>query len=419
MRPLLLLIAASCKLTEPAKDTTDDTDPTDDTDTVDTDVVETDTVDTLHTDEAGGWCGVRAIFDASCTSCHGAAALGGLDLATDPYRAVVGVPSVLDPSIQRVSAGDPDNSLLYRMLLGTQPVGHAMPYGDALPAEQIELVRAWIADGANEDCAAPPDTDVTPARYHPAGYADEAAHGHDAKYQVQTCVDCHGADLRGAVGVASCDTCHPAGWRQDCTFCHGDPAEGSGAPPVHISGVDDGANASFIPHLAHVQQTSIKRALDCAECHVKPSDVLSPGHLFLGDSTPGRAEVSFAAGISSAGQWPGANGSCSNLWCHGTGQRDTGQIRHTATVDDCGDCHASAATPGRWGTMSGRHTLHLGEGLDCWECHGDTVDAQNRIVGFDEHVNRVADVALRQGMTWSNRRCDGTCHGERHTNRGW
>jgi hypothetical protein len=39
-----------------------------------------------------GWCGVRSVFNNTCVSCHSAgAALGGLDLETDPHAAIVGV----------------------------------------------------------------------------------------------------------------------------------------------------------------------------------------------------------------------------------------------------------------------------------------------------------------------------------------
>jgi hypothetical protein len=426
MRPFLLLLALSC--TTGGKDPAEETDVPLDTDPAETDQ-ETDSTETDGADDTdppadtdaprGPWCDVQEIFTARCVSCHGAAALGGLDLQSDAYHAIVGVASVLDPTITRVTAGDPDRSLLFRMLLGTQPVGNPMPYGNPLPADEIETIRAWIADGAPEACGVPVDTQVPAPRHHVQGYAAVDLHGYEAKYQVEACVDCHGADLTGAVGIPSCDTCHARGWREDCTFCHGDPSEGSGAPPVHISGVDDGAAASFLPHLAHVQQTVIKRPLDCVECHVKPADILTPGHLFLGDSTPGVAETSFVASVSSAGQW-NANGSCSNLWCHGNGRGDNGQIRHDATVQGCADCHPGPASGfGQWLRMSGEHAAHLGDEVMCWECHGATVDDQNDIVGFAEHINRTVDVALRQGMTRVNGRCDGTCHTERHNNRTW
>jgi hypothetical protein len=51
-----------------------------------------------------------------------------------------------------VVPGDPDASLLYLKLTGTQPCGKKMPdTAKPLTAEQIELVHDWIADGAKND----------------------------------------------------------------------------------------------------------------------------------------------------------------------------------------------------------------------------------------------------------------------------
>lgn len=363
-------------------------------------------------------CAVESIFAARCLACHDEGALGDLDLATDPVAALVGVASSQDGGVTLVVPGDPDASLLYQKVTGSQAVGGSMPPGNTLSADEAGVIRAWISDGASGTCDDPIDTDGG-GSYHPAGFADPGAHGQEAKLQTQVCVDCHGADLTGQGAALSCDTCHPAGWRADCTFCHGDPAEGTGAPPVHLSGVDDGADASFVPHIAHVQATSIKRAFDCVECHVKPTDALSTGHVFLGDATPGVAEVSFALSLSSAASWSG-NGTCSDLYCHGNGRGDNGTIEHHATVSTCHDCHPDATSgDNAWDRMSGEHRKHLREGIKCWECHGDTTNAAMDIVGFDVHVNGQPDVAPRLEITRSNGRCSGTCHGEVHYNRTW
>jgi hypothetical protein len=434
----ILWIFVACNNEKPPEtDDTTDTDGPSDTDVVadDTDVVADDTdvaaddtdvaaddtdVAADDTDPPVGdqpWCDVQTILLANCYACHDETSLGGLSFVPDPWAALVNAPSVWDPAVHLVEPGSPGASLLYQKLLGTQTLGAAMPPGASLSADDIEVVRLWIASGAPDDCGAV-DTDVPPASYHPAGYDDPAQHGMEAKYQVQTCVQCHGQDLTGTGNAVSCDDCHAPGWRTDCTFCHGDPAEGTGAPPVHISGLDDGANATFIPHLAHVSQTDVHRPFDCVECHVKPADVLSPGHLFLGDATPGLAEAVFTAGISSTAAWNG-NGTCNNLWCHGNGRGDNGRLQHTANVGRCSDCHADRSSGFlAWTRMSGEHGAHLSEGLQCWECHGSTVDDQMNVLDFDLHINRTADIQLRQGMTF-NGRCSGTCHGEVHNNRSW
>jgi hypothetical protein len=48
--------------------------------------------------------------------------------------------------------GDPESSLFYVKLTGDPGCGERMPLGGgALPADQIEMVRSWIAAGANDD----------------------------------------------------------------------------------------------------------------------------------------------------------------------------------------------------------------------------------------------------------------------------
>jgi hypothetical protein len=365
-----------------------------------------------------GWCAVKSILANECSACHGSGALGGLDVVTDPYPNLVNKAAAADAARTLVIPGDADNSFLYQKLLDNPPVGGVMPPGGALEPASLEIIRAWIADGATEDECSGTDTDVVADGYHPDGFALPDEHGAEAKLQIQECVDCHGATLEGTGPAVSCDTCHAAGWREDCTFCHGDQTTGEAAPPRHISGVDDGVNASFIPHLTHVQETAVKRALDCTECHVRPTDVLSVGHLFVSDDSPGVAEVDFSTSLANAATWN--NGTCATNYCHGNGRADNGRVAHTASVDTCHDCHPDM-TSGRdaWGTMSGRHEDHVREGLQCWECHGDTTNAAMEIVGLPLHVNGTKDVALRAGMDYNNDRCTGACHGESHVARAW
>jgi hypothetical protein len=107
--------------------------------------------------------------------CHGnTPGQGGLTLAGDAaYGALIGVPSMIDPSMPRVVPGDPDRSMLWRKLaartlrLGGVP-GNSMPIGDpSLDVTELDAVRRWIAAGAPEhgtvpdahallDCGGPP-----------------------------------------------------------------------------------------------------------------------------------------------------------------------------------------------------------------------------------------------------------------------
>lgn len=105
-----------------------------------------------------------AILTVSCggpINCHGGSSFihGGSLVLDDAnaYDALVGFPSSADTSILRVEPGNPATSLLYRKLINDLPadgsLGSPMPNGEGiawheLPADEIELVRCWIATGA-------------------------------------------------------------------------------------------------------------------------------------------------------------------------------------------------------------------------------------------------------------------------------
>ena len=254
----------------------------------------------------------------------------------------------------------------------------------------------------------------TDAGYHPSGWSSPDVHGLAAKLQEQRCTDCHGETLEGGVGL-SCDTCHPTGWRTDCTFCHGGDETPDGAPPHDIDGTTDGI--SFPPHTAHVTK-GIGPGFDCAQCHDKPTDVLSSGHLFVDDDTPGQAEVDLSAGLASQASWSGTG--CTNNYCHGDGQGHNGTVVLDDAPMDCASCHAGPNSgESAWERMSGEHADHLEEGLDCHDCHGDTTSDDATIADPSLHPDGEPTLALPGAMVRSGDTCDGSCHGENHDDRDW
>lgn len=91
---------------------------------------------------------------SGCVTCHtnaGRQPAGGLNLAVDPYAALVGVASSGKPGAIRVIPGDPDNSYLIHKLEGAGTiVGLRMPrVGVTLTDGQIAIIRRWIQLGAN------------------------------------------------------------------------------------------------------------------------------------------------------------------------------------------------------------------------------------------------------------------------------
>ena len=98
------------------------------------------------------------VFTPICSRCHiGASAPEGLQLdAAHSYNLLVGVPSVEQPTLERVSPGDPDHSYLVLKIEGAPGIdGGQMPLGETpLPQATIDAIRQWVADGAQKPQAA-------------------------------------------------------------------------------------------------------------------------------------------------------------------------------------------------------------------------------------------------------------------------
>lgn len=241
---------------------------------------------------------------------------------------------------------------------------------------------------------------------HGSGYAVPSEHGQDAKLQETDCRICHGSDLTGGSAGVGCDSCHESGWRRNCTFCHGATDNQTGAPPRDLRGNNNDSSSTVGSHSEHLSGSGHMR-YDCNQCHVKPAEILSPGHLF--DGTPGEAELSFSDGISPHAVYN--NGKCSSVYCHGNGRSDGSIASFTGSITDCNTCHPSRM-------LSGRHDDHLEEGIVCADCHGAVVNSSGQIIGSNLHVNRAVDVRI-DGLNYDGARCTGSCHGEDHNSSRW
>jgi len=92
---------------------------------------------------------VQPIFDQSCKSCHPSS--GNLDLtAANSYNQLVNV-NASGYSAKRVVPGDPDNSVLYKKIDGSGAYGSNMPLGGNLSAAQINTIKQWITEGAQNN----------------------------------------------------------------------------------------------------------------------------------------------------------------------------------------------------------------------------------------------------------------------------
>jgi hypothetical protein len=95
------------------------------------------------------------VFTPRCSGCHngvGATLPGAMNLtsASASHAALVGVASTEVPTLQRVAAGNPNDSYLVRKLEGgPNIVGSRMPlFGAPLPQTTTDSIRTWITAGA-------------------------------------------------------------------------------------------------------------------------------------------------------------------------------------------------------------------------------------------------------------------------------
>lgn len=89
----------------------------------------------------------------ACGNCHnnvGRVPAAQLNLRTDPYTALVGVPSRFRAGAILVIPGNPDDSYLIRKLEGRDITGVRMPQSGPpyLTEAQIRVIRRWIEIGA-------------------------------------------------------------------------------------------------------------------------------------------------------------------------------------------------------------------------------------------------------------------------------
>ncbi|HEX5061561.1 MAG TPA: CxxxxCH/CxxCH domain-containing protein [Kofleriaceae bacterium] len=173
--------------------------------------------------------------------------------------------------------------------------------------------------------------------------------------------------------------------------CHG--ADSSNAPPKSISGATDTTSVGVGAHQSHMLAAPTwHRKVDCADCHVVPTDLGSPGHID-GDN---KAELTFGMIAGAGSTW---NGTTCTTHCHGEtawgGNKNEPQWTQVdGTQSTCGSCHG-APPPAPHPTDT-----------NCAACH-PTME-ENSLVFRDpaSHINGIVDLvdsATTGGCT--------TCHG--------
>lgn len=294
---------------------------------------------------------------------------------------------------------------------------------------------------------------------HPAGWTE--AHGAYAAPDGSSCYSCHGRDLDGGISNVSCSSAsyngqschaagpgfHPADWLDKqaldfhgltyqadpttCYTCH-DPGDPQASPGYNCldchfneSGTQRVPAGSGYAHgdssNNHFQFRGTADGDVCINCHaVNISFGYEPTcHNCHGDT--GGHEVPFLT--HSATSQAGFNTGCAR--CHNvTGPQVDPSARrcddcHTAgspyALTNCRSCHSAPPNGGSFPNRGGRH----GGDHDyaCTECHSP----QGSGSGLDHYEPAQAhlNMPLSFSQTGNQVTCNGSCHGEAHSDRRW
>ncbi len=171
-----------------------------------------------------------------------------------------------------------------------------------------------------------------------------------------------------------------------CVGCHGGADNQTGAPPRDLQGRSATSEPSVGAHSAHVAAGPMAGALDCGECHPKPADLRSPGHL------NGKVDIAWGERASAWGVTPSYDasaGTCT-VACHGVALGGGSAPRPVWTMVDgtearCGACHG--LPPDGHPALADGATLGT-----CAVCHAETVRPEGTIdVATGAHVNGQPD----------------------------
>ncbi|WP_242394218.1 CxxxxCH/CxxCH domain c-type cytochrome [Anaeromyxobacter oryzisoli] len=287
---------------------------------------------------------------------------------------------------------------------------------------------------------------------HPAGWVTQTSnangvttpHGlavnfHDPAYPkgVANCTGCHGQNLEGSGAASACTKCHPgsggAYWT-GCTFCHGDanrtvPTTGVNAndanllaaPPMDTAGNTAAGTGAVGAHQAHLAGKAISSGVTCDRCHTVPTDI---AHVTAPGTNPDKVVLKQPGTTNTVGTFNSSDGSCSNVYCHGNFTNGKAQTTTatpnkpvwtaTAGQSDCGVCHASqTGNDATWGHLKSAHIAILG----CAPCHlngyGSTTNTS--LVNAPTHADGTLNIdnAIKNyGYSTTTHTCSTAgCHG--------
>ncbi len=168
----------------------------------------------------------------------------------------------------------------------------------------------------------------------------------------------------------------------DCTACHGSAL--NEAPPVDTAGNMATTARGVGAHQGHVAATrGLSIAMDCIECHAKPTTTLSVGHI----DTALPAEIIFGtkSKLDTANpSWDTVNVTCNGTYCHGstlTGGTDKTPVwtQTDGSQVTCASCHGNPPPP--------PHPPKT----DCATCH-QTATVAGGIAKPGQHIDGIVQV---------------------------
>ncbi|HEY3446775.1 MAG TPA: CxxxxCH/CxxCH domain-containing protein [Myxococcales bacterium] len=231
-------------------------------------------------------------------------------------------------------------------------------------------------------------------KYHDPGWSDPAVHGPAANGGIAACMGCHGNDLAGGSNAIACTDCHAAGWKTNCTFCHGGTNDPSGAPPLDTHRKSATSEVTVGAHASHLKDSAFGKAVACSECHVVPADVTSAGH--LDGPTASLTWGALAKAGSLTPSWDRASAKCSSTWCHGGALTGGTVTEPTWTVLDgtqakCGTCHGLPPPPPHAASTN------------CNGCHPATVKPDGTLdLAAGKHLDGVVQGTEPHPAGWVN-----------------
>jgi len=188
--------------------------------------------------------------------------------------------------------------------------------------------------------------------------------------------------LSASSGCAGCSEEVQTPPEPDCSSCHG--SVDNPGPPASTEGIVETSHIGVGAHQTHLNDSDVRQAMWCQECHVVPTTIDEPAHR---DGLP--AEVIFgllAVNGGAEAQWDRPNATCKQVYCHGATLAGGANTEPRWTQVDgsqafCGSCHGIPP-------LSPHPASY-----DCFTCHPDTVEDDGSVdVEGGYHINGAIDV---------------------------